>query len=669
MNDIARYCHCLRADDFLLRPQLLDGVEFVELRGDCGTLSPEQTAALCGRHKRLLYTYHTTSATEPLALEHIRAAVVAGAAWVDVEQTAGECFLAAVAELCKSHGVRLIISFHDYCATPSAEALEAAVLRAFALGADVAKVVPTAHSQADVARIMGLYGSARLAAYEGRIVAFAMGLIGRLSRPLSLILGAPWCYVRHPECEPTAPAQPTEQELDALLFAVTQVVLDGPLQLPREAAVPCSKSQAQRAIVAAVLATGVTRLEGVGVPADDVRSAMDVARALGCEVECSDGTISVRSGGLNDIVQRIEGEQVVLIDVGESALLARLWMSIFAIVAPKPVQIVGRGTLPRRDLSGTIDMLRTMGAECRCECPHLPVSVCASGTNLSAVLSDPSSSQGLSGLMMALPFAPARSLMIAAPKSRPYLSLTADVMADFGVRLELQEDDNLLKLSHMGGCYRPLSHYALQPDWSSAAYFAVAYAVAQSGAAGPSRVRAEGYCLPRMARQTAQADEVILSLLESCGANVQIVANGDKSDIYFMPSGRLHALDFDATHCPDLLPTLALLGLFCQGRSCLVGLRRLGHKESDRAEGLLYLLRAVGAEVEMADSDTLTVVGDRPLYAPEALGRAVTLPSFGDHRMAMVLILIGLLADVSLRIDSVECTAKSFPDFLRNFYL
>lgn len=97
-------------------------------------------------------------------------------------------------------GADVLASWHDYAGTPSLQSLSGRLERMSALARHV-KIVTTAAAPADPARVLSLYGAARrMGRRRGRsgkgvrLVAFAMGEMGRMSRVLCLYLGSPHTY-------------------------------------------------------------------------------------------------------------------------------------------------------------------------------------------------------------------------------------------------------------------------------------------------------------------------------------------------------------------------------------------------------------------------------------------------------------------------------------------
>ena len=104
-------------------------------------------------------------------------------------------------------GTDVLASWHDLSGTPALGALAGKLARMSALARHV-KIVTTAASPADPARVLSLYGAARRMGGGGRgvrLVAFAMGEMGRMSRLLCLYLGSPHTYASLGR--PVAPGQ------------------------------------------------------------------------------------------------------------------------------------------------------------------------------------------------------------------------------------------------------------------------------------------------------------------------------------------------------------------------------------------------------------------------------------------------------------------------------
>lgn len=633
----------------------MKGADMVELRADLAEFTPQEVATVVAAHPNVMLTYHTTPESEPQAERAIEAALGAGARWVDVEEHASEGYRRRTIERAHKVGAKVVISYHNYSSTPSLDELTHITERSFAMGADVAKVITTAHSTADGATIASLYDHFP----ADRLVAFAMGAEGAFTRRLSLLLGAPWTYVAPDSTNATAPGQLTADTLGTLLRGGQLLSLAG---IPNLTTIPATKSAAQRAIVCAMLAEGESIIENFA-PCGDSLAALRVAEQLGCKITLNGTDLHIVGIGAEAIAHKLNSLPTTL-HTAESGLLTRLLVPIAATLSNgAKVEITGEGTLAARPLTESIEALHKAGAKVVGSGEKgvlVPLEVCGPITTPHIVIDGSRSSQVASGLMIALPLLPeGTTLTIENPTSVPYLYLTEQMVAAFGSPLVRTEGVNFIKYQAIErGSYTPTTLH-LESDWSSAGYFAAAYALAQSGAGGGRWVREE-YSLEGMSRGTAQADEVVMDILRGCGANI---VEGSDGAIRFLPSAPLQAFEVDATHYPDLVPTLAVVALWAEGVSRIGGLHRLVAKESNRAEALLGELKALGAHITI-EGNNLIIEGGHPLHTP--LG-SVPLRSYGDHRMVMALAVASLFVADTLRIDSTEGVAKSFPTFFDKF--
>ncbi|MFQ5712194.1 MAG: type I 3-dehydroquinate dehydratase [Candidatus Geothermarchaeales archaeon] len=131
-------------------------------------------------------------------------------AYIDLELSAvkseGHLIRAA-----REEGVSVITSWHDFQGTPGVSTLRAKASEVLKIG-QIGKIVTRANSISDNVRVLRLYGKPQ----DGRLVAFAMGHMGVVSRVLAPILGSPIAYVSLP-LEGTAPGQLSIDELRGFL--------------------------------------------------------------------------------------------------------------------------------------------------------------------------------------------------------------------------------------------------------------------------------------------------------------------------------------------------------------------------------------------------------------------------------------------------------------------
>ena len=486
-----------------------------------------------------------------------------------------------------------------------------------------------------------------------------------------------------------------------------------PLHCDTALNMPASKSFAQRAIIAAALADGESRLEGYS-PCGDNEAAIEVAKALGAEVrveaagvrsDLSDSSTDTATG--TTLTIKGAGSSVNMLDklnVGESGLLTRLMIPIVAALGKgQPIEIDGIGTLPARPLKGASEIMAGFGTVLRPLNPapevHVPLTVQGPLLPGKTSISGKGGSQLISGLLMALPLLPGDStLHIHDPKSIPYMFITADVLRRFGIKIssEMEGGEDFLETQDWSLCtgitfkikggqkYSPAA-FDIEGDWSAAANFLVAGALFGD-------VKLTG-----LDTTSLQADISIMDILMEAGAslsqiedepqdeesaNVKDSNDNEAADAQeaVAPQGHrglitaqkapLRAFDTDLNNCPDLFPIVAILAAFCHGRSNIQGFKRLASKESDRGAAILNMLTQMGVEASAA-GDILSITGEsvesRLLNGHLLKGGEYT--SSHDHRMAMALTVASWCADSPIQIDDTTCIAKSFPAFLDAYRL
>lgn len=644
-------------------PQILDilnapEVEMAEIRLDLCELSDEEIEDLFGCSDTPLVATCRFGALPWEEVERrLSLAVSAGARFADLEIEAPASVSKRFQKLCRINGTEIIRSFHDFDSTPDDEMLQMALARCFRYGADVAKIVTSCASADDVKRLQALYTIVLegVDSMQGRLIAFGMGEAGRMSRLECLRRGAPFTYACFSKGEATAPGQWTAAEMHKAVYGDLRPFHVSGLHMP------ASKSFAQRAIIAAALAEGTSKLGGY-TPCADSEAAIRVAETLGAKVRRDGDTLLVTGAGPVP-------QSLATLDVGESGLLTRLMIPIMSVLNDSPVTLQGSGTLLQRPLSEAGGIMAAFGVLLANSSPerkdakelYVPVQVRGRMIPGTADVSGKGGSQLISGLLMALPLCAKDSMLfVSEPKSIPYMYITLDVLRHFGVstRSEMEGDAEMLENEDWSCCtgisfrvrggqrYKPAT-FDIEGDWSAAANYLVAGAVFGSAE------------ILGLDIKSLQADLTIVDILVDAGAVVSQV----ESDVC-VRKAPLEAFETDLNHAPDLFPIVSVLAAFCAGESRIAGIGRLAGKESDRADSVLQMLQQMGVEASI-EGDCLVVEGET--LVSRALGgrllRGGQYTSRHDHRMVMALKVASLGADSPILIDDEACVGKSYPGF------
>ncbi|MGM0367811.1 MAG: 3-phosphoshikimate 1-carboxyvinyltransferase [Actinomycetota bacterium] len=158
----------------------------------------------------------------------------------------------------------------------------------------------------------------------------------------------------------------------------------------------------------------------------------------------------------------------------------------------------------------------------------------------------------------------------------------------------------------------------------------------------------------------------ILGILKKMGANIEIKnirqMNNEKIADIESYSSNLKAIKVTGDIVPNIIdeiPILCVAAARAKGLTRIRGAKELRYKESDRIRGIYTQFKKLGIKIE-ENEDGLDIYGE---YNLEMKG--ATLDSFGDHRMAMSLAVIGLLNKEKVNILNSDCIRTSFPDFFK----
>ena len=388
-----------------------------------------------------------------------------------------------------------------------------------------------------------------------------------------------------------------------------------------------SKSYLQRAIVCAVLAKEKTHFS-IDNPSDDVSAALRLLPALGA---------SFQNGIITPTSSAIRQDELVL-SCGESGLLLRL-MSTIGLGFAKRLILQGEGTLLQRSIVSLVDQLRSIGLQVESNNGFLPIIIEGEITNTSLSVNASDSSQFLSGLLISLSQRTFDSMVnVSALSSKPYIDLTLDVLKDFGVSVR-HEDYNTFYVNGN----QPMSSQknSIEGDWSGAANHLV-------GAAISGEITMKGLSII-----STQADKSILNALVDFGAKVEVYEHE-----ITVKQNEKRPFVFNATHCPDLFPPLAILACAAVGTSEIIGLHRLENKESNRQRSIVNMLNVLGVNYRIV-SDSILIEGKGKVNGG-------TIATYNDHRISMAGTMAACIATSEIIIDNVACVSKSYPNFFND---
>ncbi len=381
-----------------------------------------------------------------------------------------------------------------------------------------------------------------------------------------------------------------------------------PKKLSGKIKAPQSKSAAHRAIIAAALCKEKTEIE-LSDLSQDIKATLGCISALSGDYEYKNGIITIIP------IENPHGK--VMLNAGESGTTARILQPV-ARALFGDVEIIGQGRLEKR-IAG------------------LPQGALHAGLH---EVSGAVSSQYISGLLFALPLLDGDSEIKVTDKisSAPYIEMTIDTLARFGITIEKEENSFFIK---GGQDYRSPKNLKIEGDFSSAAFFLCA------GAMG-GEITVDGLDI-----NSKQGDKKILEIVASAGAEVETRGGGVK----VLPR-YLRGFSVDAGDIPDLVPVLGSLAAAAEGESKIYNVDRLRFKESDRLSAVIKNICALGGKA-VYNEDVLKISGGGL--------RGGAADGFSDHRMVMSAAVASVACLQKVYISTADAVKKSYNRFFEDF--
>ena len=569
------------------------------------------------------------------AVRLLSAAVMAGAAYIDVDLEFPENERDWLITLALNYHCGLIVSYHNYYGVQPVSELKAIASRCYALGADLVKIATTARHPDEAESVLALYDWFP----ADSLVAFAMGTYGRLSRVRALDKGCPLYYVSPRQSRLVADGQPT----------VFDILDKEYKKLVGDVKAPCSSSYAVRAIIAAALCKGESRIRQVNLSLD-VTAAMNVARQLGAQAHYNKKTRIITVKGQQDNIAseglKVEGNTF---HAGESTLVAEICIAL-ATLSREPVTVTGGKSLLKKRFAGTCTPLLRHGVQMSFTQGRLPVTVSGRPTPGTFIIDGTRRSGAVTGLLFMLPMLEKGSkVVIRKAVGVPYIRMTMNILERFGYTFNGEDFSGLdIFVAFKGRQAMHPGRLRIEGDWTGAALWMV-----MGVTVGESMVR-------RLPLETDQGGNMILDVIDRAGGDVGYFidekAGVNRGDFSALRSVTF-AFKYDLAETPDLIGPLLMLALRSEGTSELTGISRLNGWEAERLRNFVTEFRRLGALIEI-EGDTMKITGsfDNKLRGGKAA-------SHGDPLLAMALSAANLISAGEIEITDSSEAEKTWPGF------
>ena len=402
--------------------------------------------------------------------------------------------------------------------------------------------------------------------------------------------------------------------------------------------VPGVKGISQRGVLLGAIAEGRSELRGFGHAAD-TDSAIEAVRSLGVEVEePAADVVRIEGRGLRGLLAPADP-----IDCGNAGTVLRLIAGILAAQEGR-FELVGDESLSSRPVR-VEEPLTRMGAHIETSGGRPPVVIVGARLQPIRHRLPVASAQVKSSVLLAGLLAQDGPTVVEEPvATRDH---TERMLEALGVRVRRKPHEVAVwpveRLSALS--------VDIPGDFSSAAPFLVA-ATLLSG----SELRIHGV-------NVNPTRTGFLDVLGHMGARIAVFnrrrVSGEPVADLEIRSAELVATEIGAADVPrlvDELPLFALAAAFAHGDSVVRGAEELRVKETDRIETVVTALRALGVRITERP-DGFEVRG-----VPARL-RGGRMDARGDHRIAMLGAVAGLVSREGVEVGGAESVAVSFPGF------
>lgn len=412
------------------------------------------------------------------------------------------------------------------------------------------------------------------------------------------------------------------------------------MALRGEIRLPGDKSISHRLLMFAAMTNGACRISGLN-NGEDVDRTKVALQHCGIPIETDDDVVTVMGQGARPFEQPVHP-----IDCGNSGTTVRLMMGLMA-GHPLHLQFIGDPSLSQRPMDRVIRPLQQMGTNISArEQQFLPLML--SGRELWSLQYElpVASAQVKSALILAGLWANGETILTSPRATRDHTERILEVL---GARIKTDGLD-----VHVAPLEDALQSFeVLVPGDLSAAAFWIAAALLSEDS--ELMIRNVGINPNRSA---------FLDVLGQMGAQIEQEKSHDElgepvADLLVKQS-RLKGMEIPEELVPNLideLPLLAMLGSQAEGETLIKGAAELRIKESDRIHAMALNLTNWGVDLEEFD-DGLRIQGAARLKGGE-------VQSFDDHRIAMTMLVAGLVADKPALVDNPACINISYPGFAK----
>ncbi len=408
-------------------------------------------------------------------------------------------------------------------------------------------------------------------------------------------------------------------------YSVKKSILSGTIEIPP------SKSHTHRALIFALLAIGVSKIDKY-LDSPDSAAMLKTIEHLGAKISKYESYLEIEGVG-----PKLHPSDDI-INAANSGIVLRFIGALAALIPAYTVITGDHSIRTRRPVKPLLEALKQLGvfAESMTGDGYAPIII-KGPLETGCCTLDGQDSQPISALLIATSFAQGASeIHVTNPGEKPWVDLTLSWF-DF---LKLPyENHGYTHYKIPGGARISGFNYTVPEDFSSLAFPIAAALITQSELS-----------ITNVDMNDIQGDKKFLDFIRQMGGKLE----SEGRTLHVKKSGPLKGQTFDVNDTIDAITTLAVLGCYAEGETILTNGAIARKKECDRIHCITTELKKMGAAIEERE-DGLLIRGSKL--------RGANLETYHDHRMVMSLTVAALGAEGESTIDGVECVAKTYPNF------
>jgi 3-phosphoshikimate 1-carboxyvinyltransferase len=411
------------------------------------------------------------------------------------------------------------------------------------------------------------------------------------------------------------------------------------LNLSGEIRAPPSKSHTHRALIISLLSKEKIKLVDP-LMAGDTYATINACESFGAKIKISKDELELSSPIELNTPRGV-------INTRNSGTTLRFMIPIAALVKGATT-FSGSLSLKQRPIADLIEALTKLNIKSKYVDKKGFPPITIFGSNIfgkKTEISGSISSQFISGLLITLPYPPGDKVLVVKPpiKSKPYIKMTLDMLK--GAKINIKYSKDFRKFEFGGNQKYQLEKYIVPGDFSSSAFILAAAGITNSE-----------IIINNLDMDVIHPDKQIIYILRKMGLDIEIMPQYKKVKI---KGGSLKGQKIYCGDNPDLIPILAVIAAFAEGRTILYGAEHVRFKESNRLLTIKTELKKLGVNIK-ENATGLTIVGGRSIRAKEPL------KTYNDHRIFMALSIAALKSENPVLIEKTESYKDSYPRFIED---